>query len=216
MALNPVAVANDNGPSSKDSLMAEVEKLFDGQRSAQPNAAQIPGGNQCDPKQIRSILNQPTTGGLLSAVESTVFLILNAGVLATPFGSIATSESIIVPPGFYLRLSGLMLRVDDEPLTVDVAILLAQQGAAQPKADWFVNTSAASQGANPNGLIIAGSNIGFVIETGEGFTSIVPGGFALTAQFFRNGVSTATGNCLFVILGTLMRDDNYDGFRTAS
>lgn len=213
MPKDPVEVANSTGISTQKNLLAEVEQFLGGNKTAQKNDAYITGGPQCNPVPIRSQLNQPTTGGLLTAVESEVFQVFQVGALPIALDSAIYSSPLIVPPGFYFRVDGLMCRIDDEPSTVDCAVLICQQGASQPNEDWWVDASAVAQGANPNGILVAGSNIGFIVATGPDACPIIPGGFAIIAQFFRATASTNTGNCVFTVMGVLIKDVNYEGFR---
>jgi hypothetical protein len=208
-----------------ESLEAGVDSLLAGNRSSAKNAATKDGGPECQPTVIYNNLNQITGNGLLTAQESTVFLVLSNPVLTggpgTPPAPLAIAQGssillqpVVVPAGFYLKLTGLTMRVDEEPNTVDVAASITTAGLNEAASDLWLPT-AATGSPNPRGMVFAGSNVGFLVATGPVTAPQIPGGFQLNFQFFRNALAVNTCNVQAVIMGVLLLDKNYENFRTA-
>lgn len=206
---------NRAGTTVKDNIEAGVAALESGTRTTQANKAQEPGGPECQPTSIRNQTNEPTGDGLLSAVESTVFLQLTSSEqLAAAAGSVILLSPVIVPPGFYLILEGVMMRCDEEPATVDVAGSITPAGVAEVSTDLWLPVATAGS-PNPKGFVFVGSNVGYVINTGEAVVAPrIPGGFQINFQFFRATTSTNPCDVVAFIMGVLLKDRNYESYRT--
>jgi hypothetical protein len=220
---DPVTVARLNGPSVKDTLESAVESLLAGNKTANPNAStSVVDTSICLPKTIRNILNNLVGGQVLaganppdvrmSNLESTVYIKCPMTALGTAIGSQAQTPSFIVPDGYFLRVEGISIRMDDEPGTVDVAVMISQQGFIEPVTDWWLPTAAAGS-KNPGGLLVMGSNFGFNVATGPDACPPIPGGFTIAAQWFRTATATIAGNGEFILIGTLIRDQSYENKR---
>ena len=205
---------NRTGQTVEQELLDATNRILGGPSNS--NKA-LPSGvaTICDPKPIRTIVNQFSSGGLLSANESTAFVVIKgAAALAIGQGSTVILEPLVIPPGFYFRVEGITLRVDDEAATVDVACTItpAQKDEVAGVDAWL---PLGGTGPQPQGLVLVGSNLGFIVANGGQLNMPIPGGLQMNFVFFRNTGSANTGNCQAVVVGTLMRDNNYEQYRTA-